>query len=515
MIGGLLVPFLIFDFFPHPFVYFKWAMVHLIANFSLFYVLKSKEIFIIRDRRFWWFLSLLGLAYLTLYFVHWHLHLAKSNLEILSFLLILMASFQIFSKENFLELMKKYAPFLILLTFAYHIWSFFDFGEEVSFRQTILGQQNLTSQLLGFLLISLIVIAHEKTKEFKILLFSAIIYMVYLGSRSSLLALSLSSCLYFIWTKKYKMLIIPAIILSSVLIYLSQSRIADTKQSNILLRMNRQLNSMRLWNDHRLFGVGPGNFAYSYLGYQEGKNESERDFEITENTLASSPHNAFLELLVEYGLIFGIILLSFLLYILYLLFKKKVTEHSNEKQYFVICSSYWLCESFFSFPMEMPTSNYFLAIFTGAALAFIYKERVDLKTLDKAKRGIFISFYLTHSLFFLFFLISSFSQTIFGGDYRMLKFSCDFFPAETEVCLMKAEYELKEADNTQSIKTLNEVLASQPNNIHALKMLFMNYLLTDDQEHGCVVLTKYHELMGQADKLSKRFGRFCQQQIAP
>ena len=97
------------------------------------------------------------------------------------------------------------------------------------------------------------------------------------------------------------------------------------KESNTKIRLTRWRNTLYMIAENP-FGVGPGNYEYGYIPYQ---NSFSQDLESTESMVVRSPHNGFLEAAAENGWACLLILIVFLLACLIKLLKEKKKSVQN------------------------------------------------------------------------------------------------------------------------------------------------------------------------------------------
>jgi O-antigen ligase len=220
------------------------------------------------------------------------------------------------------------------------------------------------------------------------------IYLFLLSTRGPLLALALSIFILisftFIKSRKKNLILITSMIFLAGALFLkpfqSQNKnwLENAKISNTKIRLIRWTNTLAMIKDHPM-GVGPGNFEFGYLPYANAVTE---DYEFTEDVLPRSPHNAYLELIVEAGIPAALTIFSVLIFLLIRLFKKPV---SLERNFYISIFSFFIIDAFFAFPLETAYPFYFAAVFLALIVHFIFFEnnKNHLKTLSLPKTYLF------------------------------------------------------------------------------------------------------------------------------
>ena len=128
--------------------------------------------------------------------------------------------------------------------------------------------------------------------------------MISLQSRMTLLATALGVLPYLLWSKidkKKAFAIVIFLFLGLVLGYslLISETLSVQKIRSLDSRLILLMNSIPMIQKNLFLGIGPDNFIFEYVGYY---NNWKPDLLLEEAKLVRSPHNAFLELLVENGI---------------------------------------------------------------------------------------------------------------------------------------------------------------------------------------------------------------------
>lgn len=215
-------------------------------------------------------------------------------------------------------------------------------------------------------------------KYITILLLLALLY--YNDSKSALIAITIQFIFFILFTKKTAFVKSLLILITSTLIILSINKITDffapiliqlnNGYGSAYVRLNVYKNGILALRDSNYLGVGPGNFETSVIMYYE-------TFGII------NPHNWWIELATNYGLlIFSLYLLLIILLMIYLLkgFKKNPIQNTVYLPLFLLLIG-------FSVGNIGPsgTFNYFFVwAFHGLIIGSIYTNKVaEKKNLKK------------------------------------------------------------------------------------------------------------------------------------
>jgi O-antigen ligase len=221
--------------------------------------------------------------------------------------------------------------------------------------------------LASFLFLSLaitclsIIKLKDKWKVFSILitllLFSILIIIF---NRTTYIALFVSAFIFLILRirNKKKIILITLVFLIGILSFYSYKSINTVKQSSTITSTNSFDERLKIWEntidiikEQPILGVGSGNWQYNFLKYSV----SQIDIIVFYNTTFQKPHNDYLWILSE----LGIIGFTFFLLILFFIFKpviKSVLKEYNIELSLLLSFIIGLAIiSFFSFPKERIT----------------------------------------------------------------------------------------------------------------------------------------------------------------
>jgi len=268
------------------------------------------------------------------------------------------------------------------------------------------------------------------------------------------------------------------------------------QQNSISVRLNAYQNSLDLYKENPIFGVGLGGFQSHFRPYMQSvlaKNKIFSDFIYL--------HNEPLQLLVELGIIgfiivfvFFILLFRSVFLLLYNGLKLNTAPTFNKQKIlylgFFIALLASLFHSLFSFPLHQPTSATFLAIYIGVLLnlgskkVFIYQSNIP-KILFYSKISLTILFLGLVANFYFNYMQSSYymkeaalafeinncekaasnailSNNIYGADYLSQTQGLNIFTS----CPLTVNEKLTFADN---------ILKYNPTHPKALFLAGMSY----------------------------------------
>nr|WP_289129517.1 O-antigen ligase family protein [uncultured Clostridium sp.] len=220
-----------------------------------------------------------------------------------------------------------------LLQIGYTLYLGYSIDPSIRIPSFLENSNNLSAYSILSIFIVLSLLINSKTKKSKILYLLLIglltINIVFSQSRSALLAIILGFLLFAVlWNKKF---LIISFLIPLILFIIPQSRVRfmqifDATQNSS--RFNIWEITKLMIKDNPIFGVGYENFSINYPNYVA----NNPSYAIRDGYIALHPHNIFLKIQVELGILGSIIFIVFLISIIYTLYKLiKLKSNSNLK----------------------------------------------------------------------------------------------------------------------------------------------------------------------------------------
>lgn len=180
-----------------------------------------------------------------------------------------------------------------------------------------------------FIVISLLINSRNKKSKvlYTSLLALLLVNIIFSQSRSALLAIVFGFLIFSVlWNKRF---LIFSIFIPIILFIIPQSRVRlmqifDASQNSS--RLNIWEITKLIINDNPIFGIGYENFSVNYLNYIK----NNPSYSIRDGYIALHPHNVFLKIQVELGILGSVIFIIFLTSIIYTLYKL-IKFKSNSK----------------------------------------------------------------------------------------------------------------------------------------------------------------------------------------
>lgn len=209
-----------------------------------------------------------------------------------------------------------------LLQIGYTLYLGYSIDPSIRIPSFLENPNNLSAYSILAIFITLSLLIKSKNKKSKVLyallIVLLIINIIFSQSRSALLAIVFGFLLFAIlWNRK---LLIISILIPLALFIIPQSRVRflqifDASQNSS--RFNIWEITKLMIKDNLLFGVGYENFSINYPKYVV----NNPSYSIGEGYIALHPHNIFLKLQVELGVLGSIIFILFLFFVILILYK--------------------------------------------------------------------------------------------------------------------------------------------------------------------------------------------------
>lgn len=260
----------------------------------------------------------------------------------------------------------------------------------------------------------------------------------------------------------------------------SKDQIVWKRQNSITSRLNAYENSLDLLKENPIFGVGLGGFQSNFRPYMQSalaKNKIFSDYTYL--------HNEPLQLFIELGIIGGMAVVLFLIFLLRRSFYslKHIPDHdisiNREKVLylgFFIAATASLSHSFFSFPYHQPVSATIFAIWIGFILNLSAK---NIFFSNVIKQQIAKRLLLTASFIFLIGIILFYSKYIESSYYMKQSTTATDCNSASKLAILSIEtYGKDYLTQSQGIN----IVASCPADTK-IKLLFAENILKNNPTH--------------------------------
>lgn len=355
----------------------------------------------------------------------WSLNAADAIFEsqkIIIFLCALVLFTNIFNTEEHINSMLKSVVLLSLIVLGISYFELENFtANNVAIESgyfSMAGHKNILSSLI-YLLLPFAILSYITFKNYwKILggisVLLILLLIVILNTRSVQLSLvvgTVSFLVFFLSSKLNRVLkkatisiffVLGAIAIVVILISASNSnnQAATIKTASLHERYQLWSNTFKLIEENPMVGVGAGNWQYNYTKFSVKNIESSSYY----STTFRRPHNDFLQVFAETGLV-GFFLFVFLIAYIGFAAVKNLQQETNTTVLIIFCSLIgFVVDAFFSFPKERVTH-----ILIVALLLAILLPLVSIKTKYSRQKA---------SLFF-YFMLPILAFTVYVGCKRV------------------------------------------------------------------------------------------------
>ena len=234
-------------------------------------------------------------------------------------------------------------------------------------------------------------------------------------------------------------------------------------------------------------GVGPGNWEWGYTPWFKAW---RRDPDVHSKSVVRSPHNAYLELLAEYGLPAGICILTALGIFLW---------RSRRYSYLMAFSAYILTDALFNFPMELAVTIYAFAL----ALGF-YSRSYSNEThrhMELGRSAIRIIFAIPLIFSFIWttrYSLGEFYET--EKTYKGYALACKINPSDWQACINKGVNEIMYSRFGRAERTLKGILKERPYH-HLANGFLIHSLKKQGKEKEAAQMEQYYKNYMRTDKV--------------
>ena len=259
-------------------------------------------------------------------------------------------------------------------------------------------------------------------------------------------------------------------------------------------RLQMWKGTLYLIKENAIFGIGAGEFAFNFIPYQNKYTNLKQK----ENIVHSNPHNEYLRISAEYGVIFFMITMLFITYMVLKTYKKP----HKDKLYIYLLLFFFIIESLFQFPL-LNSFSYIYIIIIFSFLMFLNFNKVKIKSNTNTK---IFHFLLILTLAFLVSskAISSYKEVNYA-NYSDLETACNLFPSNWKACLSKSKIEIKNKEFFKAEETIQGVLKESPYNFPALYNAGLLYWVKGEKNKSCEYSKKYIEIFNNEKTILSGF----------
>ena len=371
-------------------------------------------------------------------------------------------------------------------------------------RSAFFGNVNLTAQFLGFAVVFLLAaLSGTAPRLLRVMgettLALSLAYLYLLSSRSVGLALLAAIGA---WTIVRRVPLGPlarAAVGAALVAWLlpgagSLEAVREHKWLTVAQRLSVWKGTLRMIRDHPL-GVGAGNFSDVFLGYGADVPLLPR-----EDVVFLHPHNEYLRLLAEEGLIVG----GLALYLTSRLVRdlRRALDagwwRSPSGLVLLGASAFLAVEAFFQFPLSEAFGALTAALLVGLASSSLEPVRASPSDVPaRVSASVVIPAILTAAGILIMLARVAASELLFVNrkeDLPAQDRACRLNPRNLPACVTAAWLEAGNGQVSQARQRLVHVLDGAPRYFPAIKLLSEISLSAGDREAGCLYLGAYDAL---------------------
>jgi O-antigen ligase len=543
-IGAVIIPISYCTVLPDQYIFPKWFSVYIVTLCGIAAVLISRTYYFpAMERKFAGLAVGLAACFIFSILINWPGAYEKHILDWLCFFMLVTISTSTFHGKQ--ERINRFIAFYLFAAALICIHGFLQLlGIEVipnlarnDFPSSFFGFQNMTAEFIGLAVIlqvySLFLSLKRRVNNFLLIfqflfLSAQLLFLGKLLCRGVSVATLVASImmLFLPWQKFWERLI-PLVVIGYMSLVLAGTAFSGNKsgemfvpkplrlddqsvvlkEGNTRLRLIRWKNTLSLiWRNK--FGIGPGNFEFGYVPYHAS---FAKDYESTEGSVVRSPHNGYLELAAENGILSLLLMLGLMCYMFWRLVYGYICN-PNQRTVVPLLAAvfvYWAIDAFFAFPLEIALPFYVIAVFLGYGLTVMSSQTCRRVHVYGWKLGYALSAIAIAGLAGAA-LTSTFFESHYPRDYWKISFACEIFPSNWRACARRAEAELEMNKNSWAENTTFAMLARQENNYVALQLLSIAFLKQGRFPEACEALKKYDVLFDNASSLHQNYLTNCQ-----
>jgi O-antigen ligase len=278
---------------------------------------------------------------------------------------------------------------------------------------------------------------------------------------------------------------------------------SELKRESVRLRLAVWSDTLRLLRDHPL-GVGAGNFEQAFIPYALGGRTRPG-----ESLVFRSPHNEYLRLLAEEGLVGAALLLGLVAALGLALHRRAAFGgwQSPPGRLVAAVAAFLAIEAFFQFPFEMAFPALVAAVTLGLA-GSAWSTPDDSRSSIAWRVTVLAAVALT-TVAVVRVARADLLQATGKDDADALGEACRLDPRRLEACVQGAWLRIGAGDRDDARRVLADVLVRAPHYFPAIKLLGEEAMAEGDVEAGCFYLGRYDALFDGKSGLHERVAADC------
>ena len=391
------------------------------------------------------------------------------------------------------------------------------------------GNVNMAAQFVGLAIVALLSRTAEggdsgrsrlEASLLPLLVGAGLAYLHLLGTRSVLLALTAAFLFLTVAGRRSTLLraATAAALIAALLVFLVrlvaghagrlEPEATAHKRDSARLRLAVWSDTLRLIADHPL-GVGAGSFEQAFIPYALG-GRSRPD----ESLVFRSPHNDYLRVLAEEGVVTTAVLASLLALLLVALHRSPLIGSWRSPPGLLLGSFavFLSVEAVFQFPFEMAFPSLMAAVMLGLAWACLETDReATAPEAGASWRGAVWAVVAAGVLWGLGRVATAEYLSVNArGDVGAQERACRLDARRLEACVNAAWLRIEAGDRRAGRSLLVAVLARAPHYFPAIKLLGEDSLARGDRETGCRYLAVYDGLFDGRSSVHERLAGDCE-----
>jgi hypothetical protein len=276
------------------------------------------------------------------------------------------------------------------------------------------------------------------------------------------------------------------------------------KLQSVSVRLAVWSDTLRLVREHPL-GVGAGNFEQAFIPYALG-GRTRPD----ESLVFRSPHNEYLRVLAEEGLVTSALLAVLLIGLARALSRSPTGSswHSPPGRLLGSLAVFLAIEAFFQFPFEMAFPSLTAAVALGLAGACLATPAAAPRI--GAVGNVMLVVAIAGFSWALVRVVQA--ELLWVGnrnDVQALEKSCRLDPRRLDACTQGAWLRIRSGDHEAGRRALVKVLERAPHYFPAIKLLGEDSMARGDRETGCCYLGLYDALFDGRSTVHDRLLLAC------